>query len=69
MLIDLAKAFNTLSSDKPLSKLNRYGFREKPYELLESLIESRRQIADNENHRNEMKKLEFGVPLGTVYFL
>lgn len=66
VFFDLQKAFDTVSHGKLLITLENYGFRNNALKLIESYLENRQQTAYINNTYSEPRKIEFGVPQGTV---
>lgn len=66
VFLDLAKAFDTISHKKLISKLPAYGFRGKILQLIESYLSQRVQYVRNGNVISEPMTIKSGVPQGTV---
>lgn len=66
VFIDLAKAFDTVSHKKLIRKLHQCGFRGKAYDLIESYLSDRTQYVKLNEFVSEKKKVEYGIPQGTV---
>ena len=73
VLIDLRKAFDTVSHTTLLKKLHNYGIRGVSYKLLVSYLENRKQFVALNQTRSKMMNLTYGVPhdstLGPFFFL
>ena len=66
IFIDLSKAFDTIDHKILLSKLQNYGIRGTPHELLKSYLSDRYQQVKIENHTSDKLLVKFGVPHGSV---
>ena len=66
VFLDLSKAFDTVSHDVLLSKLEHYGIRGTPLKLLESYLSNRHQFVTVNGHKSETKEISIGVPQGSV---
>lgn len=66
IFIDLSKAFDTISHEKLLVKLNNYGIRGKVHDLLKSYLSSRKQCTKFQNLLSDLEHVKFGVPQGSV---
>jgi hypothetical protein len=66
IFIDLSKAFDTISHDKLLEKLNNYGVRGRVNNLLNSYLSSRKQYTTFHNEKSEYGFVKYGVPQGSV---
>ena len=66
VFLDLSKAFDTVSHDILLSKLEHYGIRGIPLKLLESYLSNRRQFVTVNGQKSETKEISIGVPQGSV---
>jgi hypothetical protein len=66
IFIDLSKAFDTISHDKLLVKLNNYGVRGRVHDLLHSYLSSRKQYTTFHNEKSEYGFVKYGVPQGSV---
>ena len=53
LYIDLSKAFDTLSFDILLYKLNHYGIKDNAFKLLKSYLTDRQQFVVFNNHNSE----------------
>ena len=66
VFLDLSKAFDTVSHDVLLKKLEHYGIRGNALLLLKSYLTSRKQFVTFDGHRSEIKDVRIGVPQGSV---
>ncbi|XP_045480936.1 uncharacterized protein LOC123685322 [Harmonia axyridis] len=66
VVVDLAKAFDTVCHDRLLEKLENFGFRGKVLNLLRSYLSDRIQIVHLNGKYSESNQINFGVPQGTV---
>ena len=66
IFLDLAKAFDTVSHDILLQKLEVYGIRGNCLKLFESYLKNRYQFVKLDNEKSEVCLVEFGVPQGSV---
>ena len=66
IFIDLSKAFDTISHDKLLHKLNNYGVRGNSLELIKSYLTNRLQYVSALGEKSNKLPVEFGVPQGSV---
>ena len=64
--IDFSKCFDTLSRDILLKKLETYGIRGIPLNLLKSYLENRVQAVKVNSVISEFKEINVGVPQGSV---
>ena len=73
VLIDLKKAFDTVSHSTLLAKLNNYGVRGVAYNLIQSYLLNRKQFVSLNKTRSKLENVTFGVPqgssLGPLFFL
>ena len=65
-LLDIKKAFDTIDHDILLHKLDRYGIRGKSLKWTESFLTDRKQCVENENAFSDWRKIECGVPQGSI---
>jgi len=63
---DLSKAFDTISTDILLYKLNRYGIRGKANAWIESYLTGRYQFVDFDSTQSDCLPLRCGVPQGSI---
>lgn len=66
VFLDLAKAFDTISHDKLLDKLFRYGIRGISHQLLGSYLRGRKQVVQINDSRSTCRETSYGVPQGTI---
>ena len=66
VFIDLQKAFDTVSHDILLSKLNHYGIRGVTYDWFKSYLSNRTQCLTISNKRSEIQPIKYGVPQGSI---
>ena len=66
IFLDLSKAFDTISHDILLYKLNYYGLCGKCYQLLTSYLANRRQFVSVNGVTSEVKPCNLGVPQGSI---
>ena len=66
IFIDLSKAFDTISHEKLLHKLENYGIRGLPLKLMKSYIDNRQQLTNVNGSKSGLKNVVFGVPQGSV---
>ena len=66
IFIDLQKAFDTVSHDILLEKLNHYGVRVKANYLFRSYLSDRTQFVSINGSNSDCKTVNNGVPQGSV---
>ena len=66
IFVDLKKAFDTVSHDLLLRKLNHYGFRGKCYNILKSYLTNRVQYTSCEGESSDKSRISVGVPQGSI---
>ena len=66
VFIDLSKAFDTVNFQILLKKLNYYGIRGKPLQLLENYLCNRTQAVKINNSSSSVKPVTIGVPQGSI---
>ena len=66
IFLDLAKAFDTVSHDILLQKLEVYGIRGTSLKFFKSYLENRYQFVKIENAKSIISLIEFGVPQGSI---
>ena len=64
--IDLAKAFNSISHEIFLKKIEAYGFSESAVDLFASFLKNREQCVKINDIYSEWLETNHGVPQGTV---
>ena len=66
IFLDLAKAFDSVSHDILIKKLEKYGIRGNVLKLFQSYLDSRTQFVQINNHASNPMNIEFGVPQGSI---
>ena len=66
LYIDLSKAFDTLSFDVILYKLNYYGIAGSELQLLTNYMKNRKQYVIFNNHESDRTEITTGVPQGSI---
>ena len=66
LYIDLSKAFDTLSFDILLYKLNYYGIKDNAFKLLKNYLTNRRQYEVYNSQNSETLDISTGVPQGSI---
>ena len=66
LFIDLSKAFDTLSFDILLQKLNYYGIAGVNLKLMANYLRIRKQYVVFNNHNSEITDIRCGVPQGSI---
>ena len=66
IFIDLSKAFDTISHEKLIHKLNFYGIRGISLELIKSYLSGRVQRTKFQSETSDECNVEYGVPQGSV---
>ena len=66
LLLDLKKAFDTVNHKTLLTKLEHYGIRGPTLDLFASFLTNRFHYVSLENHQSNLKKINYGVPQGSV---
>ena len=66
LLTDLSKAFDCLSHELIIAKLNAYGFSLSALKLMQSYVEERKQRTKINQAYNSWEKILFGVPHGFI---
>ena len=64
--LDLAKAFDSVSHDILLSKLEKYGIRGNVLDLFKSYLSQRYQFVELEGKKSPLALIEYGVPQGSI---
>ena len=71
--VDLKKAFDSVSRNILLTKLNNYGIRGVAYTLIRSYLDNRQQFVSINQSQSNLKPIRVGVPqglsLGHMFFL
>ena len=67
LLMDLRKAFDTVSHQILLQKLLHYGIRGPAYCLMESYLSNRQQFVSINNSASSLKSISIGVPQGSIF--
>ena len=65
IFLDLAKAFNTVNHNILLSKLDKYGVRGPPLQLIKHYLYNRQQITNINNFKSNKLNINVGVPQGS----
>ena len=66
IFIDLSKAFDTISHEKLMYKLDKYGIRGNAHALIRSYLSNRKQYVSALEENSDELHVEFGVPQGSV---
>ena len=66
VFLDLAKAFDSVNHSILIKKLEKYGIRDKPLQLLISYLSNRQHLTKLNGIKSDMKLLDIGVPQGSV---
>ena len=66
IFIDLSKAFDTIDHNKLLIKLEHYGIRGLPLELLKNYLKNREQYTNFKGIDSKPCIVEYGIPQGSV---
>ena len=66
LFIDFAKAFDVISHNLLLKKMNLYGLTTDTLNLIRSFLSDRHQVVSVKNKKSEVKPVVFGVPQGSV---
>ena len=66
VFIDLRKAFDTVDHEILLKKLENYGFRGIPLQLIQSYLTDRRQYTMVNGTKSDLNKVKRGVPQGST---
>ena len=73
LIMDVRKAFDTVSHNILLQNLYHYGICGNAYKLLESYLSFRNQFVSVQNHHSTLIAINIGVPrrsiLGVFYFM
>ena len=65
ILIDLKKAFDTVSHTTILKKLHNYGVRGVAHNLISSYLDNKKQFVALNQTRSKLKNIQYGVPQGS----
>ena len=66
LLLDLKKAFDTVSHDILLNKLEHYGIHGVAKKLFSSFLEHRQQLVTIKHYKSSKMTFKYGVPQGSV---
>ena len=66
VFLDLSKAFDSVDRNILLKKLDLYGIRGNMQLLTSSYLDNRKQFVSFGGHESTCKKIEVGVPQGSV---
>ena len=66
ILLDLSKAFDSVSRDILLFKLYNYGIRGNIYELIKSYLQERKQFIQYNDKKSKLIPTKVGVPQGSI---
>ncbi len=66
LLLDFSKAFDVLSHDILLEKLEHYGIRGQALKWFKSYLSSRQQFVSINNTKSNLKPIKYGVPQGSI---
>ena len=66
IFLDLAKAFDSVSHNILLRKLQHYGIRGNVYNFFQSYLSSRSQFVKMDNIKSTLLNVDFGVPQGSI---
>jgi len=66
LFIDLSRAFDTISHDILLGKLDYYGIRGTPLNWLADYLKNRKQYVSYNNYNSSMANITIGVPQGSI---
>ena len=64
--IDLKKAFDSISHDILIIKLEKYGFRGVVLKLLVSFLSNRNQYVSYNSSKSQLNNIKYGVPQGSI---
>ena len=65
-MLDFGKAFDTVSHEQLLLKLEHYGIRGTALALLRSCVTSRLQFVNIDGFSSNLKEISVGVPQGSI---
>ena len=66
VFLDLSKAFDTVDHDILLNKLQHFGFRGKPLQLIRSYLSCRKICVSEKDMLSPLYEITSGVPQGSV---
>ena len=66
VMLDLRKAFDTVSHERLLLKLEHYGIRGTALALLKSYLTNRMQFVNIDGFSSSLKEISVGVPQGSI---
>ena len=66
ILMDLSKAYDCLSHELLIAKLEAYGFNEKSLQLMYSYLANRKQSVKIGSYKSSQSKVKIGVPQGSM---
>ena len=66
LFIDFAKAFDVISHNLLLKKINLYGLTTDTLNLIKPFLSDRHKVVSVKNKQSEVKPVVFGVPQGSV---
>ena len=66
IMLDLKKAFDSVTHTILLSKLDHYGIRGNAHKLLSSYLRNRRQYVNINNVYSDTQSINYGVPQGSI---
>ena len=66
LALDWAKAFDSVNHSILIKKLDKYGIRGKPLQLLISYLTNRQHLTKLNGYESDLKVLNIGVPQGSV---
>ena len=66
LITDLSKAFDCLSHELLIAKLEAYGFDEKSLKLIYNYLSNRKQRVKINNSYSSWREILYGVPQGSI---
>ena len=66
LLTDLSKAFDCISHDSPIAKLNAYGFSMSSLHLINNYLSERKQRTKIGDNFSSWREILYGVPQGSI---
>ena len=66
LMIEFEKAFDTVSHDNLMKKLNHYGFRGVANDFISSYLRNRRQFVSLNDVNSTLRDINMGVPQGSI---